>query len=236
MNRLDKIPALTKGIAPDALIKKLAPTKKPRYGKPVRTAPANRLLLSHIIQSGFYDADPFERVYPESRYRYVDYVIFDKWAKKIWKDKLELIGPRIIGTRWLGSFGMSDGAYRRLILHMLETKEIWFSTFWKRDGEYRSVKFCLDCSECFSAVKRKLFEPGRRKGSYTEFAPKAGDKLDVLIGTAWGAMVEEGQCREHCPWQKCEGCFGAYWGECDGPKRVEPFPEEARRQAGPSPG
>ena len=234
MSRPNDIPALTKGIAPSEFIRKLAPAKNPRNGRFPGNSAKNRLLLTHIIQSGIYDASPFEKVYPGSKYRCIDYVIFDKWARKVWKDRLELIGPRIVGTRWLGSFGMPDASYRRLILHMLETREIWFSTFWKRDNVYRSVKFCLDCSDCFSAVKRKLFQPGMRNGAYSEFLPKTGDKLDVLIGTSWGAMMEEDQCRRKCPWQKCEGCLGAYWGKCDGPKRVEPFPKEERKQASTS--
>ena len=229
MHKSESSPTFSRGMDPRSFIERLAPSRRQGERKASTGTLQNNLQLSYVIKAGIYNESPFDKVYADSKYRYIDYAIFDKWARKIWKSKLVHIGPRIVGTRWLGSFGMSDASYRRLILHMLDSKEIWFSTFWRQDEQYMSVKFCLDCSECFSAVIRKLFQPGSRNGTYTDFTPKKGDKLDVLIGTVWGAMNKE-QCGEKCPWRKCEGCLGAYWGKCDGPKRIEAFPSEARNK------
>ena len=169
----------------------------------------------------------FEKTFINSKYRYIDLVIFDKWARYIWNDEqLVTIGARVIDTRWLGSFSLNDPAYNRVIGLMKKTREIWFSTFWRsQKGGYEEVRFCLDCSSCFGEVKNKLFTSGiHENGTYNEFAPKTGEKVDVLIGTRWAPMNKE-QCKDKCPLnRKCERCLGAYWGKCDGPKRVEFFP------------
>lgn len=229
-------PVITGEISPEVFIAGLSPTIKTKGGgggsrgggepRTPKEGPKNSTLLKHIIKAGIYDEQPFDKTYINSKYNFIDYVIFDKWAHFIWTDKLESIGARAIDARWLGSFNFSEAAHKRLIDHMKVTKEIWFSTFWRHGETYSSVRFCLDCSVCFSDIKKKLFVSGiNENGTYNDFAPK-GDKVDALIGTVWAPMDKD-QCKEKCPLNRmCSGCLGAYWGKCDGPKRVEYFPAD----------
>ena len=229
--------------SPDRLIEGLFQTKN--YNKNRKIAapsgleeghtphegPKNITRLKHIINAGIYDEYPFEHTYIDSRFRFIDFVIFDKWARYIWKNnELVNIGARVVDCRWIGSFKFSEVAHEKIIRYMKKNREIWFSIFWrqdKNDKKYVFVKFCLDCSSSFSEIKKKIFASGiRENGTYDEFKPNIGDKVDVLIGARWATMTKE-QCHEKCPvnWM-CDKCNGAYWAKCNSPKQVEPFPAD----------
>ena len=190
-------------------------------------SPKKLTKISQIIKTGMYDEDPQALTFHDSNYRFIDFVIFDKWGRYIWIDsELVDIGARIIDARWIGSFGSAFNR-EQIIKHMKRTKEIWFKMFWKVGEDFRNVLFCFDCNACFSDIKtRKLFTSGINdvKGTYDDFVPR-NEKLDVLIGARWAAMNKE-QCRDKCPWKKCDGCLGAYWGRCNTAKQVELFPQE----------
>lgn len=229
-------PVFTGEKSPDDFIASLSPKKRSggvgrreigtvdhESGVIIKKGPKNVTSLLHIIKTGMYDEKAYDHTYWNSQYRFIDYVVFGKWARFIWKEQLVMLGARVVDCRWVGSFNMSEDDRNKLIGHMKKTREIWFTTFWKQNGDYVSVRYCLDCTECFSEIKRKLFKSElTEKKTYTDFIPKT-DKVDVLIGTIWGTMDKE-QCKEKCPRKMCKGCLGAYWGKCDGPKRIELFP------------
>ena len=183
--------------------------------------------LKQIVKYGLYYEDPTEETYENSGVRYIDYVIFDKWARYVWTNMLVDIRSRIIDARWAGSFSFLDKT--QIVKLMKQDKTIWFSMFWKTNGSYRNVRFCLDCGSCLPQVKRKLFTgAARTDGSYDDYYPKSNiesveePKLDVLIAADWVRMDKD-QCCENCPYKKCDGCLGAYWGKCNTPNQVELF-------------
>lgn len=237
-------PVLTNNSSPDELIELWSNVSKP--GKSDGTGgsggttsgsgtnptedykPKKITRLKQFIETGIYDENPFEKTYKDTDYRFIDYVIFDKWARYIWRDsKLINIGARIVDARWIGSFSFSEAEKKRIISITKATKEIWLTMFWKVDKAYVYVRFCLDCTSCFSAIKKKVFTSGiDENGAYFDFAPKKGDKVDLLVGARWAPMNNE-QCKEKCPLnKKCANCLGAYWGKCHTPKQVEPFPPD----------
>ena len=176
--------------------------------------------INQIIKAGVYYESPFEKTHENAEYRFIDYIIFDRWSRRFWKnDTLRYVGARIVDTRWLGSF---SGNENKVLDEMKKTREIWCQTFWKTDGGFKSVRFCLDCSSCFEEINKKLFIGKlRTNGTYKAFVPKA-EKLDVLIGANW-ISLNKNQCDNRCPIKRCAGCLGAYWGKCNSPKQVEIF-------------
>ena len=187
--------------------------------------------LRDIIKFGTYFENPYEDTFENSGTKFIDCIIFDKWAGNIWTNSLVNIGSRIVEARWAGSFKYPGK--QAITNAMRQNKQIWFSMFWNVGGSYKCIRFCLDCSICFPRIKEKLFEGAARKdGSYDDFYPKKGSdeseeepKLDVLIGARWVKMSED-QCRESCPFKMCKGCLGAYWGKCSSPKQIEAFPTD----------
>ena len=179
--------------------------------------------LKQIIKTGAYDELPYEEAYNMAGLRNIDFYIFDKWARLVWKElKLVPINEKVIDTRWVGSF---SGAEEKAVRAMIKTHELWFKTFWKFGSGYKSVRFCVDASSCFSDIKKKLFTSGiRDNGTYNDFYPKI-EKLDVLIIARW-AIMDNAQCRGKCPVQKCDGCLGAYWGKIITRRQIELFPAD----------
>lgn len=200
-------------------------TETPEDPKPY--VPKKLTKLTQIIKTGVYDEHPFEQTFSGSQYRFIDFVIFDKWARYVWRgSELVPIGARIVDARWIGSFNFGASGCEKIIKDMKLTKEIWFRMFWKVDEKYVSCRFCLDCTSCFGEVKRKIFTSGiAGNGTYNDFVPKKGGKLDVLIATRWAPMNNE-QCKEKCSWKKCDDCLGAYWGKCNTAKQTELFPAD----------
>ena len=184
--------------------------------------------LKGIINSGCYFYNPNDIALDGTNVRYIDLVIFDRWAKKIWSTDLVDIGPRVIDSRWIGSFRLHPTTIHH-IEKMIECEhELWFKTFWRTEhDEYASVLFRLDIRNCYSSVRKKLFVNGKREDrTFTNFIPakaKEGEPLDVLVASDWIPMPFS-ECKSNCPLQKCEGCIGAYWGKCNSPKQIEFFP------------
>lgn len=179
--------------------------------------------LAQIIKVGMYDVLPFEPAFEGTELKNIDFFIFDKWGELYWNDRLIPIREKIIDARWLGSFSNSES---RTVARMIKTHELWFEMFWIVDDTYTSVRFCLDASTCFAAIKKKLFTSGiRENDTYNDYVPKI-DKLDVLIAARWAAMNKE-QCSYKCPIKRCKGCLGAYWGKINTAKQIELFPADA---------
>ena len=178
--------------------------------------------LKQIIRTGAYDELPYEDAYNMAGLRNIDFYIFDKWARLVWKELLVPINEKVVDTRWIGSFYGSD---EKAVRAMIKTHELWFKTFWKYGSGYKSVRFCVDASSCYSDIKKKLFTSAiRENNTYNDYYPKI-EKLDVLIMARWAIMNNE-QCREKCPIQKCEGCLGAYWGKIFTRRQIELFPAD----------
>ena len=178
--------------------------------------------LNQIIKIGTFDELPYEQAYNMAGLRNIDFYIFVKWARLVWKKSLVPINDRVIDTRWIGSF---SGAEAEAISTMTKTHELWFKTFWTFGSGYRSVRFCVDARSCFADIKKKLFTSGAREnGTYNDFMPQI-EKLDVLIAARWAIMNKE-QCREKCPFKKCEGCLGAYWGKINTRRQIALFPDD----------
>lgn len=187
--------------------------------------------LIQLVKAGIYDENPLDITYMGSSYRFLDFVIFDKWAKHVWEKKgLVKIGARIIDARWVGSLKFDADTSERIIVMMKEQKEIWLTMFW-HDGEtkeYSFVRFCLDVSNCYGEIKKKLFRGGARSnGTYDEYKPKC-EPLDVLVAAVF-AMMEKDQCAEKCPLypRKCEGCRGGYWCKINSAKQILIFSANA---------
>lgn len=171
--------------------------------------------LMQLVKAGIYDENPFDITYMGSSYRFLDFVIFDKWAKHVWgNNSLVKIGARIIDARWIGSLKYDADTLERIIIMMKEHKEIWLTMFWYdiETKETVFVRFCLDVSDCYGEVIKKLFRGGARSnGTYDEYIPKC-EPLDVLVAAVF-AMMRKDQCAEKCPLypRKCKGCRGGYW-------------------------
>ena len=108
--------------------------------------------LDHqIIKTGLYDENPYDTTYMGSKYRYIDFVVFDKWAKYIWGHGCIVpLGARIVDARWIGSFNFDADTSGRIIIMMKESKELWLSSFW-HDRVTKDIvfaRFCLDLSDC----------------------------------------------------------------------------------------
>lgn len=176
--------------------------------------------LNQMIKAGIYYENPFAPCFHKSKYRFIDFVILDKWAKYVWEKRdFCNIGLRIVDARWIGSF---SGAENIAVADIKKNRRIWFQMFWKIEGTYRSVRFCLDVDECFKPIVKQLFvSKVRANGTFNEFSPKY-EKMDLLIAANWGRLNKE-QCREMCPIKKCEGCLGAYWGKARTDKQIEFF-------------
>ena len=187
---------------------------------PVRT-------LTAMIHSGKYYTSPFEKTDIDSNYRYIDIVIFDRWAKLIWKNnRLEEIGSRVVDARQVAGFS-SNALRKHNEIAIKGFKQLWFKVFWKENGNYKSVMFCLefDSKVVLKKACSKLFNEGMDdNNSYNEFIPKKG-KADALIAANWEPLEKE-ECKKKCPMKMCEGCLGSYWGKCNNPKQVEFFPED----------
>lgn len=184
--------------------------------------------LRQIIKTGIYFMDADGRPYLNAEYKYLDYIIFGKWGKYIWKSQnLPYIGPRIVDVRWLGSMRLKHDLMKEVRDKFKKENELWFTLFWKVGESYRHVRFCFDCSECRNEIKKKIFKNNVRENATFDELGVKGDSgiLDALVAAYWGVMNKE-QCREMCPLNPfgCEGCFGAYWGKCNSVKQIELFP------------
>lgn len=181
--------------------------------------------LIQILKTGLYDENPFDTTSMESEYRYIDFVVFRKWAKYVWKNSLVDIKARIVHARWIGSFNFDPATSEQIVVMMKENKELWLSIFWhdRTTGENRFIRFCLDLSECYGEVIRKLFQGGRRSnGSFNEFIPKSdGSPLDVLVAAVF-AMMGKAECSERCPLypNRCQRCLGGYWCKINSSKQI----------------
>ena len=187
--------------------------------------------LMQLVKAGVYDEHTFDITYMGSRYKFLDFVIFDKWAKYVWRNNcLVKIGARIIDARWIGSLNFDAIISERIIIMMKESKKIWLTMFWydRLTKENVFVRFCLDAKDCYGEVKRKLFQGGARSsGTYNDFTPRS-EPLDVLVAAVF-AMMEEEQCAEECPLypEKCEGCLGGYWCKINSIKQILIFSANA---------
>lgn len=184
--------------------------------------------LKQIIETGIYDVFPYDMTY--SGYRYLDLIIYAKWAKHVWQGNNNMvnIGARIVDVRWIGSFNYNFALRKRIIEKMDNTHDIWFSMFWKEDGKPKFVRFCVHCEESYNTVRNKLFKGGiRDNGTYDPYVPK-NDPLDVLIAGRFGVMNEK-QCHESCPLypEMCSDCAARYWCLCNSVKQIEHYPANA---------
>ena len=137
--------------------------------------------LKQIIETGVYDVFPYDLTY--SGYRYIDLIIYAKWAKHVWKGNNNMvnIGARIVDVRWIGSFSYSPSIRKKIIEYMDKTHDIWFSMFWRDNEKAKYVRFCLHCEESYRTVRNKLFKGGiRENNTFDPYVPK-NDPLDVLI-------------------------------------------------------
>ena len=198
--------------------------------------------LKQILLAAFFNENPFHLTYENEKYRFIDYVIFAKWACIIWKDKRSvIIGPRVIDGRWIGSFQYKGNLIKTITDKMKATKEIWLTTYWKgSDGKYVNVRFCLDCNDCFGDVKRKIFDTAvRDNGTVYDFVPKE-DPLELLVAGKYGQMSRD-QCGEKCPLKAskeqndekkttfCDNCLAAYWCKIVTPKQIVLFTAADRK-------
>lgn len=183
--------------------------------------------LKQLINNGIYDEDPYDSVFPDSKFRNIDYVIVSKWAKDFWVEPyLPVLRWRAVDVRWLGSFNFSDNIKRKLNKSLGIDKCIWFTMYWKTSSEnYKNVRFCLDCTSCLSEIKKKIFKSAmdEESGKFIEII-----ESEVLVLANW-AVMDRSQCESHCALydskkSKCVGCKGAYWGKCNTAKQVELFP------------
>lgn len=180
--------------------------------------------LIQLVKAGIYDEEPLDITYMGSNYRFLDFVIFDKWARHVWENKgLVKIGARIIDARWIGSLKYDPATLNRIINMMKEHKEIWLTMYWYdiKTKENSFVRFCLDVSDCYGEIKKKLFRGGvRSNGTYDEYKPK-DEPLDVLVAAVF-AMMGKDQCAEKCPLypRMCEKCRGGYWCKINSSKQI----------------
>ncbi len=71
--------------------------------------------LKQIIETGVYDVYPYDLTY--SGCRYLDLIIYAKWAKYVWQGNNNMIniGARIVDVRWIGSFNYNSALRKRII-------------------------------------------------------------------------------------------------------------------------
>ena len=200
--------------------------------EPERYKPKGITKLKQIIKTGVFDENPFHFTFWGSKYRFLDFMIFLKWAKYVWKNTmLTNIGARIIDARWIGSLNLDKDTGIAVVEKMKRTKTIWLTMFWKRDCKtYVYVRYCLDCSTCYGEIKKKLFEPDiLENGAYYDYKPK-NNPLEVLVGATWATTSKE-LCKDMCPLYPsyCTGCLGAYWGKINTPKQIALFDIESAK-------
>lgn len=100
--------------------------------------------LMQLVKAGIYNENPFDITYMGLSYKFLDFEIFDKWAKYVWgNNSLVKIGARIIDARWIGSLKFESDTSERIINMMKEHKEIWLTMFWhnEKNKEYSFVRF-----------------------------------------------------------------------------------------------
>lgn len=184
----------------------------------VEYSPRRITSLLQMLKTGMYDENPFDRTGLGSTHIIMDYVVFDKWPKYVWgrTDNLVKLGARIIDARWVGSLQYGKEVRAKVIELMKGNKEIWLTMYWldKTKQEYEFVRFCLNCENAFSSVKKKLFTASiNPNGTFDNFKPKK-EPLDIMVGAVWGIMSRD-QCKESCPLyypdkRYCNKCRGAY--------------------------
>lgn len=193
-------------------------------GGPEEYKPRRITKLTQIINTGVYDVFPFDLTY--NGCRYLNLIVFAKWAKYVWQgNNMVNLGARIVDVRWIGSFNYEAKLKKKIIDMMAEKHDIWFSMFWNERGKMKYVRFCVHCEESYNAVRNKLFKGGVRvNGTFDPYVPK-NDPLDVLVAGRYGIMEEE-QCRERCPLypEMCDDCAVSYWCFCNSVKQIEHFP------------
>ena len=139
--------------------------------------------LMQLVKAGIYNENPFDITYMGLSYKFLDFEIFDKWAKYVWgNNSLVKIGARIIDARWIGSLKFESDTSERIINMMKEHKEIWLTMFWhnEKTKEYSFVRFCLDVSDCYGEIKKKLFK-GKEQRNIVQCLLKA-DSISVIKG------------------------------------------------------
>ena len=189
--------------------------------------------LKQIIKTGIFDENPFHATYWGSKYRFLDFIIFQKRAKHVWRDsELTNIGARIVNARWNGSLNLDKATLMTSIDKMKRSKTIWLTMFWQRPSKtFVYVRFCLDCSTCYGEIKKKLFEPDiLPNGAYYEYKAKQ-EPLDLLVAGTWATTNKE-LCREMCPLfpSYCSGCMGAYWAKVNTSKQIAIFDAESSKK------
>ena len=188
--------------------------------------------LKQIIKAGIFDENPYHTTFWGSKYRFLDFIIFQKWAKHVWKDtRLTNIGARIVDARWIGSLNFDKATGMTIVEKMKRTKTIWLTMFWKNDSKtFVYVRFCLECSTCYGEIKKKLFEPDiLDNGAYYEYKARK-EPLDLLVAATWATINKE-MCRDMCPLYPsyCTGCIGAYWAKINTPKQIALFDSESAK-------
>lgn len=189
--------------------------------------------LKQIIKTGVFDENPFHYTFWGSKYRFLDFIVFQKWAKHVWRDtKLTNIGARIVNARWIGNLNLDKATLMTIIKKMKRTKTIWLTMFWQRAPKtFVYVRFCLDCNTCYGEIKKKLFEPAiLENGAYYEYKARR-EPLDLLAAATWATTSKE-LCQEMCPLYPsyCTGCLGAYWGKINTPKQIALFDVESTKK------